>query len=63
MSIEETKKSLPVYPFKQDLIDAVRAHQVNILQGRMQDFLSDGGRKRLGPIPPPSILIVDLFFL
>ena len=29
MSIEETKKSLPVYPFKQDLIEAVRAHQVS----------------------------------
>jgi len=28
MSIEETKRSLPVFPFKQDLIEAVREHQV-----------------------------------
>jgi HrpA-like RNA helicase len=30
MSIEETKRSLPVFPFKQDLIDAVREHQVHL---------------------------------
>lgn len=28
MDIEETKKSLPVYPFKDDLIAAIREHQV-----------------------------------
>lgn len=27
MDIEETKKSLPVYPFKEDLIAAIREHQ------------------------------------
>jgi hypothetical protein len=31
MSIEETKRSLPVFPFKQDLIDAVREHQVHFI--------------------------------
>jgi hypothetical protein len=31
MSIEETKRSLPVFPFKQDLIEAVREHQVEFL--------------------------------
>nr|XP_022327385.1 putative pre-mRNA-splicing factor ATP-dependent RNA helicase DHX16 [Crassostrea virginica] len=33
MTIEETQKSLPVYPFKQDLIDAIREHQVLIIEG------------------------------
>lgn len=28
MDIEETKKSLPVYPFRDDIIEAVRNHQV-----------------------------------
>lgn len=28
-TIEETKKSLPIYPFKKDLIAAIRDHQVN----------------------------------
>lgn len=30
MTIEETRKSLPVYPFKEDLIAAIREHQVSI---------------------------------
>ncbi|KAK9888360.1 hypothetical protein WA026_000614 [Henosepilachna vigintioctopunctata] len=33
LDIEETKKSLPVYPFKEDLIAAVRDHQVLIIEG------------------------------
>ncbi|XP_048777576.1 pre-mRNA-splicing factor ATP-dependent RNA helicase DHX16-like [Ostrea edulis] len=33
MTIEETQKSLPVYPFKQDLIDAINEHQVLIIEG------------------------------
>lgn len=28
LDIEETKKSLPVYPFKNELIEAIREHQV-----------------------------------
>lgn len=28
MTIEETRKSLPVYPFKDDLIEAIKEHQV-----------------------------------
>lgn len=28
MTIEETQTSLPVYPFKDDLIEAVKEHQV-----------------------------------
>ena len=33
MSIEETQKSLPIYPFKQDLLEAIEAHQVLIIEG------------------------------
>ncbi|KAH8400605.1 hypothetical protein KR222_008380 [Zaprionus bogoriensis] len=33
LTIEETRKSLPVYPFKDDLIAAVREHQVLIIEG------------------------------
>jgi pre-mRNA-splicing factor ATP-dependent RNA helicase DHX16 len=33
MDIQETKKSLPVYPFRDDLIAAIREHQVLIIEG------------------------------
>ena len=33
MTIAETKKSLPVFPFKEDLIAAIREHQVLIIEG------------------------------
>ncbi|XP_058452178.1 pre-mRNA-splicing factor ATP-dependent RNA helicase DHX16 [Malaya genurostris] len=33
MDIEETKKSLPVYPFKEDLIAAIKEHQILIIEG------------------------------
>ena len=33
MTIEETKKSLPVYPFKQSLLEAIEQHQVLIIEG------------------------------
>lgn len=33
LSIEETKKSLPIYAFKEELIQAVREHQVLIIEG------------------------------
>lgn len=32
MDIKETKESLPVYPFRDDLIAAIRAHQVRYLE-------------------------------
>lgn len=34
MDIKETKESLPVYPFRDDLIDAIRAHQVSVTHFR-----------------------------
>lgn len=33
LTIEETKKSLPIYAFKEELIQAVREHQVLIIEG------------------------------
>ena len=33
MTIKETQLSLPIWPFKGDLIDAVRNHQVLIIEG------------------------------
>lgn len=33
MDIEETKKSLPIFPFRDDLIQAVKEHQVLIIEG------------------------------
>ena len=32
-SIEETRRSLPIFPFREDLIDAVNQHQVLIIEG------------------------------
>ncbi|XP_001601553.2 pre-mRNA-splicing factor ATP-dependent RNA helicase DHX16 [Nasonia vitripennis] len=32
-TIEETQKSLPIYPFKKELIQAIRDHQVLIIKG------------------------------
>ena len=33
MSIKETQESLPIFPFKEDLIEAIRTHQVLIIEG------------------------------
>lgn len=33
MTIEETQKSLPIYPFKEDLLAAIESHQVLIIEG------------------------------
>ncbi|XP_063236844.1 pre-mRNA-splicing factor ATP-dependent RNA helicase DHX16 [Bacillus rossius redtenbacheri] len=33
LNIEETKKSLPIFPFKEDLIQAIKEHQVLIIEG------------------------------
>ena len=32
-SIAETRRSLPIYPFREDLIDAIKEHQVLIVEG------------------------------
>nr|CAD7441299.1 unnamed protein product [Timema bartmani] len=33
LTLEETKRSLPIFPFKDDLIDAIKNHQVLIIEG------------------------------
>ena len=33
LSISETQRSLPIYPFKSDLIAAISEHQVLIIEG------------------------------
>jgi len=33
MLIDETRRSLPIYPFKADLLSAINSHQVLIVEG------------------------------
>ena len=33
LSIKETRRSLPIYPFRQDLLDAIAQHQILIIEG------------------------------
>jgi len=33
MSTDETRRSLPIYPFKEDLLNAITSHQVLIIEG------------------------------
>ncbi|GAB0089419.1 pre-mRNA-splicing factor ATP-dependent RNA helicase DHX16 [Sergentomyia squamirostris] len=56
MDIEETKKSLPVYPFRDDLIAAIGEHQVLIIEGetgsgkttQIPQYLHEAGYTRDG---------------
>lgn len=51
LTIEETRKSLPIYPFKDDLLAAIKDHQVLIVEGetgsgkttQMPQYLIDAG--------------------
>lgn len=33
LDIQETKKSLPIFPFRDELIEAIKKHQVLIIEG------------------------------
>ena len=33
MSIQETRRSLPIWPFRKDLLDAIEEHQILIIEG------------------------------
>ena len=33
MSIKETRRSLPIYPFREDLLEAIEEHQILIIEG------------------------------
>ncbi|XP_073986660.1 DEAH-box helicase 16 lethal (2) 37Cb [Rhodnius prolixus] len=58
MTIEETQKSLPVYKYKEDLIAAIRDHQVLIVEGetgsgkttQIPQYLVEAGYTKAGKI-------------
>jgi len=72
MTIEECKKSLPVYPFKQDLIDAINEHQVLIIEGetgsgkttQIPQFLHEAGfckdGKKIGCTQPRRVAAMSV---
>ena len=33
MSIKETRRSLPIFPFREDLLEAIEEHQILIIEG------------------------------
>lgn len=33
LSIEETQRSLPIWPFRQDLLDSIENYQIIIIEG------------------------------
>ena len=35
MSIDETRKSLPIYKYRDSLLEAIRDHQVLIIEGKI----------------------------
>ena len=38
MSIAETRKSLPIYKYRYDLLQAIEEHQVLIIEGKKEFF-------------------------
>lgn len=72
MTIEETKKSLPVYPFRDDLIAAIREHQVLIIEGetgsgkttQIPQYLYEAGftddKKKIGCTQPRRVAAMSV---
>ncbi|KAI8116427.1 putative pre-mRNA-splicing factor ATP-dependent RNA helicase mog-4 [Lucilia cuprina] len=72
MTIEETRKSLPVYPFKEDLIAAIKEHQILIIEGetgsgkttQIPQFLVDAGftadKKKIGCTQPRRVAAMSV---
>ncbi|XP_037817197.1 pre-mRNA-splicing factor ATP-dependent RNA helicase DHX16 [Lucilia sericata] len=72
MTIEETRKSLPVYPFKEDLITAIKEHQILIIEGetgsgkttQIPQFLVDAGftkdKKKIGCTQPRRVAAMSV---
>ncbi|GMT15697.1 hypothetical protein PFISCL1PPCAC_6994 [Pristionchus fissidentatus] len=72
MSIEETRKSLPVYAFREAFIEAVRDHQVLIIEGetgsgkttQLPQFLYEAGfcegNKRIGCTQPRRVAAMSV---
>ncbi|XP_002734191.1 pre-mRNA-splicing factor ATP-dependent RNA helicase DHX16-like [Saccoglossus kowalevskii] len=56
LSIQEVRKSLPIYPFRQDLLDAISEHQILIIEGetgsgkttQIPQYLYEGGYTKDG---------------
>ncbi|KAF2902571.1 hypothetical protein ILUMI_03619 [Ignelater luminosus] len=72
LDIEETKKSLPIYPFRDDIIQAVRDHQVLIIEGetgsgkttQIPQYLHEAGftadDKRIGCTQPRRVAAMSV---
>ncbi|XP_023018390.1 pre-mRNA-splicing factor ATP-dependent RNA helicase DHX16-like [Leptinotarsa decemlineata] len=72
LSIEETKKSLPIYPFKDDLIQAIREHQILIIEGetgsgkttQIPQYLHEAGftknNKKIGCTQPRRVAAMSV---
>ncbi|XP_013105047.1 pre-mRNA-splicing factor ATP-dependent RNA helicase DHX16 isoform X1 [Stomoxys calcitrans] len=72
MTIEETQKSLPVYPFKEDLIAAIKEHQILIIEGetgsgkttQIPQYLVEAGftedKKKIGCTQPRRVAAMSV---
>lgn len=72
MDLDETKRSLPIYPFKDDLIAAVKEYQVLIIEGetgsgkttQIPQYLNDAGftadGKKIGCTQPRRVAAMSV---
>lgn len=72
MSIEETKRSLPIYAYKDELVQAIRDHQVIIIEGetgsgkttQIPQYLHDAGftkdNKKIGCTQPRRVAAMSV---
>ncbi|XP_013784938.2 LOW QUALITY PROTEIN: putative pre-mRNA-splicing factor ATP-dependent RNA helicase DHX16 [Limulus polyphemus] len=72
LSIEETRKSLPIYPFKEDLLQAIKEHQVLIIEGetgsgkttQIPQYLYEAGytkdKKKIGCTQPRRVAAMSV---
>ncbi|ENN78675.1 hypothetical protein YQE_04847, partial [Dendroctonus ponderosae] len=72
LTIAETKKSLPIFPFRDDLIQAVREHQVLIIEGetgsgkttQIPQYLHEAGftenEKKIGCTQPRRVAAMSV---
>lgn len=72
MDIQETRRSLPVYPFKDDLIAAIHEHQILIIEGetgsgkttQIPQYLIDAGftkdKKKIGCTQPRRVAAMSV---
>ncbi|XP_055921348.1 pre-mRNA-splicing factor ATP-dependent RNA helicase DHX16 [Eupeodes corollae] len=72
MDLQETRRSLPVYPFKDDLIAAIREHQILIIEGetgsgkttQIPQYLIDAGftkdKKKIGCTQPRRVAAMSV---